>query len=326
MTASNASSTRLGRWAGRLAVAPRLAGRLLAWGAPRHAIVFGPRSLGDDLLCTAVLREARRRGEPRVMFTARPELFAGNGDPAALHPIDDHYLALLRRLGRPAVQPYYVRSDPQQPQRDLLPPRHIIAEMCRLAGLRGEVALRPYLALTAAEQAAAPRHPRLVAVHSTGLAAALPYPTKEWGADRFAAVTRRLAPDFHLVQLGAATDPLLPGVALDLRGRTTLREAAAVLAAARGFIGLEGFLVHLARAVDCPAVVIHGGRAPAGIFDYEANRNLYARPDCSPCGLRDGCPHGLACLAAITPEAVVAAAHELFAAPRAPLPVGLAHL
>jgi ADP-heptose:LPS heptosyltransferase len=193
--------------------------------------------------------------------------------------------------------------------------------MCRLAGLNGEVTLRPYLALTAAERVAAPRLPRQIAIQASGLSAAIPYSTKEWGAERFAAVARKLAPGFSLVQLGSPNDPLLPNVALDLRGKTTLREAAAVQAASLCFIGLEGFLTHLARAVDCPAVVIHGGRAPAGIFDYPANINLYTRPACSPCGLRDGCPHDLQCLVAITAGQVAAAVDTLILRPRDSLPV-----
>lgn len=313
---STSTAAQLGR---RLATFPRMAGRLAAWGAPRHSLVFGPLSLGDDLLCTAVLREARRRGTPFVMFTARPELFSGNLDPAELHLIDDHFLTLLRRLGRAPVQPYYVAIDPTNPQRDLFPPRHIIAEMCRLAGLTGEIALRPYLTLTDAERTAAPRLPRQIAIQSSGLSAAIPYTTKEWGAERFAEVTQKLASEFSLVQLGASGDPLLPDVALDLRGKTTLREAAAVQAASQCFIGLEGFLTHLARAVDCPSVVIHGGRAPAGIFDYSANTNLYGRPTCSPCGLRDGCPYSLECMTAITAETVATAVREITSSGRAPL-------
>jgi ADP-heptose:LPS heptosyltransferase len=193
--------------------------------------------------------------------------------------------------------------------------------MCRLAGLTGEISLRPYLTLTDAERAAAPRMDRQIAIQSTGLNAAIPYSTKEWGSQRFAEVARLLSTDFPLVQLGAARDPLLPGVALDLRGKTTLREAAAIQAASLCFVGLEGFLAHLARAVDVPSVIVHGGRAPAGIFDYPANINFYARPDCSPCGLQDGCPYGLKCMTAITPEQVAAAVRKLAASPRAALPV-----
>ena len=300
--------------------------RLLRHGRPRRVLLFGPLSLGDDLLCTAVLREARLRRRPFAMMTNRPELFRGNPDPAAIIPIHDYFAALLRRLGSHVVQPYYLQSDPARPERELLPPRHILAEMCRLAGLRGPVTLRPYLYLTPEEKAQGARCPRQIAIHSTCLTAALPYPTKEWGVARLAAAADDLRRDFNLVQLGGAADPALPA-ALDLRGRTSLREAAAILAASEAFVGLEGFLTHLARAVDCPAVVVLGGRARPETFGYSCNVNLGSHVECSPCGLRDGCPHDLKCLTEILPATVAAAVRELAARrPPRPLPAETARL
>ena len=314
------------RWLRRLGVAPRLAMRMAAWGAPSRSLLFGPLSIGDDLLCTAVLREARLRNTPFAMFSNRPELFADNRDPLALHPIDDHYIALLRRLGRTVVTPYYSSRDPSNPDREITPPRHIIAEMCRLAGLRGEVSLRPYLHLTPEELAAAPHLPRQIAIHSSAAAAAIPYPNKEWGTDRFTDISRLLSNEFSLVQIGSARDPAIPGVALDLRGRTTLREAAAIQAASLIFIGLEGFLAHLARAVDCPSVVIQGGRTTAAQFGYSANIHLGVQMDCSPCGLRKDCPFQLACLRDLSPDVVADAARSLAARQRHPLPVDTAQI
>lgn len=308
------------RWVRLATHAPRLAWQLARSGIPSRGLLFGPLSLGDDLLCTAVLREARRRDEPFTMFTARPELFAGNPDPSRLLPIDDYHLAALRRLGSRIVQPYYVRSDPFHAQRDILPVRPIIAEMCALAGLHGKIALRPYLHLTASERALGRLFPRQIALQSSGLAAAIPYSTKEWGAARFAAVARLLAPHTKLIQLGSTQDPALP-VDADLRGRTTLREAAAILDNSAAFVGLEGFLTHLARAVDCPSVVVMGGRAPAAIFGYTANLNLTDYPACSPCALRTDCPHAMQCMSTLTPETVAAATLEVVARPAAPLPV-----
>jgi Glycosyltransferase family 9 (heptosyltransferase) len=312
-TAMSALSRRLGG----LAAAVR---GLRRHGRPARVLLFGPRSLGDDLLCTAVLREARRRGKAFAVMTNRAELFHENADPAGVIPISDYYAVALRRLGSDVIQPYYVTRDPARPERDLLPPRHIIAEMCRLAGLQGEIAVRPYLYLTPEEGSLGTLAPRQVAIHSTCLTASLPYPTKEWGVARLAAVARDLALDFNLVQLGTVADPALP-VATDLRGRTSLREAAAILAASEVFVGLEGFLTHLARAVDCPSVVVLGGRARPETFGYACNVNLCGAVDCSPCGLRDGCPHDLKCLAEILPDTVAAAVRDLAARhPPRPLP------
>lgn len=312
-------------WLRRTARLPRVAGQFLRWGVPRCSLLFGPLSLGDDLLCTAVLREARLRGEPFAMHTARPALFEGNSDPLRVLPIDDYYVAALRRTGARVVQPYYVSRDPANSDRDLLPPRHIIAEMCRLAGLQGRVSLRPYLSLRDEEKRRGVIHPRQIAIHSTGAAAAIPYGNKEWGAENFAAVARLLSSEFHLVQIGSARDPALP-VAVDLRGKTSLRETAAILAGSLVFIGLEGFLAHLARAVDGRSVVVFGGRALPATFGYSANLNLYSGVPCSPCGLRDTCAYDRMCMTQITPAAVAAAVRELIARPAGPLPVDTAEL
>lgn len=304
----------------RAARLPRLAGQFLRWGIPPRSLLFGPLSLGDDLLCTAVLREARMRGTPFAMMTKRPELFAGNSDPSRLLPIDDHYVVALRRLGARVIQPYYVATHPTDPQRDVLPARHIIAEMCSLAGLHGEVALRPYLTLTETERTGGRLFHSQIAIHSSGLAAAIPYAAKEWGPDRFAASVRLLAPHTKIIQLGSPLDPALP-VDADLRGKTTLRQAAAILSASSLFIGLEGFLTHLARAVDCPSVILLGGRAPMEIFGYSSNHNLTTSPECAPCARRTGCPHAMQCMTAIHPESVASAALAILREPPArPLP------
>lgn len=308
------ASTLLNR--SRVVRALRFARNVLRWGVPARSLLFGPLSLGDDLLCTAVLREARRRGRPFAMMTARPELFAGNSDPVRLLPVDDDYVAGLRRLGAHVIQPYYAGNDPLDPQRDRLPAHHIIAEMCALAGLHGEIAVRPYVHLTDAERAAGRHFPLQIALHSSGLAAAIPNTIKEWGPDRFATLAGQLASHAQLIQLGSPKDPALP-VHLDLRGKTTLRQAAAVLSASTVFVGLEGFLGHLARAVDCPSVIVIGGRATAESVGYLANHNLTSSPECAPCNRRSACSYNMKCMAAISPEAVASAAHGLLNRPPA---------
>jgi hypothetical protein len=304
----------------RLRGAGQATRRLIRHGRPPRTLLFGPHALGDDLLCTTVLREGARRGRRFAMMTDRPELFLGNPDVAQLIPVDDYYVAALRRLGAEVIKPYYRQADPSHPQRGLPCPRPILAEMCRRAGLSGEITLRPYLELSEAERDAGRRCPRQVVLQSTCLTAALPIPTKEWGAARMAEVARLLAKDFHLIQLGRADDPALP-VQTDLRGRTTLREAAALLAGAEVFVGLEGFLTHLARAVDCPAVVVMGGREPPHHCAYACNQNLFGTVPCAPCHLLDGCPNRMECMSVITPAQVAAAVAGFTAhPPPRPLP------
>lgn len=295
----------------RARAAPRVAWKLAQHGRPNRLVLFGSLSLGDDLLCTVLFREWRRRGERGLwMMSRHPQLFAGNPDVDRVLPVDDYHANALQQLGAKVVRPYYAKpSDDNQP-RDIFMPHHILAEMCRLGDIHGEIALRPYLHLSAAEIKRGRLHPRQIAIQSTCRSAAVPFTTKEWGPERLAGVAGRLSGDFQLVQIGAATDPALP-VATDYRGRTSLREAAAILAASDAFIGLEGFLAHMARAVDCPSVVVMGGRARPATVGYACNRNFFGAVDCAPCGLRDGCPFDLKCMHLITPEAVADAAAML---------------
>jgi heptosyltransferase-2 len=87
-------------------------------------------------------------------------------------------------------------------------------------------------------------------------------PACRWPADRFAALARWLHETHSLVPvvLGDANDPALPG-ALDLRGRTTLRQAAAVLAGCRLFIGNDSGLKHIAAAMGTRIVEISAFRS-----------------------------------------------------------------
>jgi ADP-heptose:LPS heptosyltransferase len=85
---------------------------------------------------------------------------------------------------------------------------------------------------------------------------------KCWFQDRFQQVVqknRRSWPDGTVLQIGTKQDLPLQGV-YDLRGKTSLRQAAAILTQCECFIGTSGLLSHLARAVDCRSIVIYGGR------------------------------------------------------------------
>ena len=287
---------------------------LIRRGFHPRTLVFGGLSLGDDLLCTTVLREARKRGRPYAMMTARPELFVGNQDASAILPLDDFFAAGLRRLGGKVIKPYYARANPEEPHRDIFPRHHIIVEMCRLAGITGDIEVRPYLNLLPAEiRKKVPQRPRIV-LHTSTRAARSPFETKDWVPDSWRNLTNFLRRHAEVIQIGATSDPD-SGADQDQRGKTSIRETAALISSSDLFIGLEGFLSHLARAVDCPAIVILGGRATAESVGYPCNENIGSSPDCAPCGLRQGCPHDLECMKMIKPETVLAAALKILASP-----------
>ena len=80
-------------------------------------------------------------------------------------------------------------------------------------------------------------------------------------------------PGLRFVQLGASTSDRIAEVDIDLLGKTSLKEAAGVLAAARLHIDNEGGLVHLARCLGVRSAVVFGP-TPSNYFGYSGNINI----------------------------------------------------
>ncbi len=209
------------------------------------------------------------------------------------------------RAGLPLVKLAHTGYDAAR-DLDLPPDEHVLIRMCRLAGMAGPVELRPYIFLTPAELAAGKLAENQVAIQSTGLAAPFPMQNREWYPQRFQELCAQLRSDVRVVQVGGSSDMKLEG-AIDLRGQTSLRQTAAVLANSLVFIGLVGFVMHLARAVDCRSVIIYGGREKPAITGYVANKNLYTQVRCAPCWLRNPCEFNRKCMDMISVDQVIAA-------------------
>ena len=279
-------------------------------GFPGHYLC-GNGSRSADLASTFIFRELRKRGKRgHVMATAHPELFENNPDNGKI-VVRSGGRPGWGELGLPLIPLGALKYDPMR-DADELPTQHVMIAMCRAAGIGGPVELRPYLFLTQKEFAAGKIASQQVVMQSTDLAATMPMRNKEWYPDRFQEVCSELRADVQVIQIGAASDPKLEG-ATDLRGRTTTREAAAILANSLVFVGLSGFLMHLARAVDCRSVIVYGGHEKPSQTGYVANKNLYSGVRCAPCWLRNPCEFDRKCMDQIKPAQVIAAAAEQIA-------------
>lgn len=140
-----------------------------------------------------------------------------------------------------------------------------------------------------------------------------------WTPAGFAAVVSELAAGGRRVLLvGRAEDApvnsevgaLSRGGAIDLTGRTSLRQLAAVLERAALLVGNDSGPIHLAASVNCPTVAVFGPTDPEITFPYEdGDRFVSVRSRCDhprPC-LNPGCAsdHGFP---ALPPAEVLAAA------------------
>ena len=295
---------------------------------PKILMYFG-YAPGDDLLCTAVMRELRKRGrDGLLMVSDHRELFEGNQDPAHVQPMWGRYsqyrstVSICRRFvqiwGGEFMKLEYAPMDVKDRRRP--PSRHVIAEMCARAGISGPVSIRPYLILDEREKSLAAWASGHIVIQSSGAAARQPALNKEWYPERFQAVVEALRSEFEFIQLGSARDPSLQSVK-DLRGATTMRKSAAILYNARLFVGLEGFLMHLARSAECPSVIVFGGRAAPRQLGYTCNFNLYSGVPCAPCWRQHTCDFDRRCMSDISVEDVVSAIRQMLRRPRNPLAV-----
>ena len=146
---------------------------------------------------------------------------------------------------------------------------------------------------------------------------------KDWGAENWrgflAAVARELS-GFALALCGAVEEFAASeaaaegwrtaggGVVMNLCGKLTPRESAAIFAEARIFIGHDSGPMHLAAAVQTPCVAIFAARNKPGVwFPYgKQHRVVYHKVDCWGCGLETCVVEKKKCIASITVTEVMA--------------------
>lgn len=173
----------------------------------------------------------------------------------------------------------------------------------------------------------ATRHSPLVAIHpgSGGYSLA-----RRWSPKGFTEVADALVERYgaHIVLVGKEEEggsqvvALMKEEALNLEGKTTLKQLAAVLKRCNLFIGADSGVMHLACAVGTPVVAIFGPsnyKAWGPWMPGNERRAVVVRADmpCSPCsyvgfsvGRREGC-EAKTCMRMVAPEMVLEAAAEL---------------
>ncbi len=140
-------------------------------------------------------------------------------------------------------------------------------------------------------------------------------PNKDWFDDRWDALIVSLAGKATVIEIGnqlEAPETCATGSVIDLRGKTTLLELVAVIAAADLLISPGSGPTHIAAAVGTPAVVILGGYEKPNSAGYPGNIYLTADLACSPCFLNTACPYDKECLKSIIPERVEGAIYQLW--------------
>jgi len=146
---------------------------------------------------------------------------------------------------------------------------------------------------------------------------------KRWFPDRFAKVADTLSEEWDaaVVLMGSVPEaPLSAEIetamgrkAVNLAGRTTVREVMALLASCSFLVTNDSGPMHIGAAFGVPLVAIFGPTdwRKTSPWTKEA-RVVRVDVDCSPCNLRE-CDRGHECMVGVTADMVIAAARELMA-------------
>ena len=144
---------------------------------------------------------------------------------------------------------------------------------------------------------------------------------KRWYPERFAAVASRLATEWSAkvvifggpgeTEIAADIENGLHGAAVNLAGKTSMRELMALIKRCNFFITNDSGPMHIAAAFDVPLVAIFGSTDHTGTSPYSKNAVVVrGEVECTPCKLRE-CPSDHRCMKAVTEELVISAALRL---------------
>ena len=297
---------------------------ILQHGLPDIMLQFSG-GIGDELLLTAIAHELKKNS-PNIKIwqvSHSAGLLRNNPDYSQVFNWDYWFLRYSHLLDKQRCRlSYSEQLIPGEVERP--PDRHIIAELCRKAGVRGEVSIRPYMYLTSEEKALGRIADRQIGLQCVGENSyENVMKNKLYPVERFQKlidlVKKELLDDgFKIIQLGGRGDPPLDGV-VDFRGKTTLRQTAAIISQSETFIGTQGFLAHLARALDCRSVIIFGGREHSYQSGYSCNENLNTYLECAPCWRWSACKYDRRCMTIIDPAEVFVRVAKVLVEPKGPL-------
>ena len=113
-------------------------------------------------------------------------------------------------------------------------------------------------------------------------------------------------PKIAIVQVGLSTTPLINGL-IDLRDKTSFRQATLLIKNSLLFVGTEGGLMHAAAAVKSKSIILWGGVTLPNFAGYPHLHKIISNPvPCAPCGQLGWCDNDRICMKSIELEMVQA--------------------
>lgn len=223
-------------------------------------------ALGDQLLMTTVLEKLKQKYPNHKLIVEADWTMFFKNNPHVNWVTNKHFKTTKRHF-KPK---YHIDVDSQ---------KNMIEQMLESIGLEGYAP--PVLHLDAQNEQ------KLIGMPNKPYIAICPVGKmtfsanrKEWGQQAFQQLVNMMAA-FQFVQIGTRDIPLLNNV-IDMRGEPVLNSAF-IIKNALFFVGIEGGLMHLTRAVNNRSAIIYGGAVDQKVSGYKENLNITNQPHCAPC-------------------------------------------
>jgi len=290
--------------------------------------------IGDNLMCTPVFREIKRRnpGCHITFLTRYSELFENNPHiDLVVKDFSPQEVAQAIRLGYDHLAPRFVADRLlargvdfyRQVAKGRLyfgyvhprpPPRSLITIMAECVGLEAldnqEVECASPLVTsefrTLISQIARPMI--VIQPHASDWT-----PNKTWLATYWRELVETLVADYNIVEAGTraviGADFHHPRFHC-LVGRTSVSELLYLVSQAALYVGPDSGGMHVAEAFQVPTVIVFGGYSSPDSFRYSRMTPFYSTVPCAPCWLTTPCPYQTKCLKLISPAQVVGAVRQ----------------
>ena len=244
--------------------------------------------MGDALIFSAVAHEIfKQTGKKVLVGHKNAEVFENNPYVEATDTIyetpekmtaEDIEFLKNNNLDIQYVTYWLSRPIKGQPLNFFLtyPKEHSIARSYSVCGYSGKINIKPEMYLTKEEKSFGrffPKDRKQIAIMNSALEMKKQYPY-------FQQIVDELKDEYDFIQIGALEDAVLKNTKENVVGKLTLRQTAGVLYNSDLFVGQIGGLMHMARAVDCPAVIAYSSAEPDYLARYIANINVGPENKC----------------------------------------------
>ena len=170
---------------------------------------------------------------------------------------------------------------------------HVAQLICEFYGIKG-ADIKPELFLTAEEYQHAEELIHFFQLTDGNFITIEPSSKMEYSKNRLYPIEKWQRVVDELVKVTTVVQVGHGGITLDnvvnMKGWNTFRTTAAIIKRSRLFLSSEGGLMHAARAVNTPSIIVVSGYTHPVMTCYPENCNIWVGKDHGPCGMKEVCP------------------------------------